>query len=337
MPLDIKNDEPFIRNVEGLINPGDSSDLFFFASFRRWLPTALFKRILYRTARQFPHIGFVIEPYCLFLFFKIKDVAQAQAALPSRFQLAKAKVFDADAPEYYYGMGIFGTRASTFCGARLESYLIAKDTVTGNTSWIFSDILSNTLIATPKKGITAPNCRTAVHTTNSKGEIFIDFRQNNSDRKLSMKGNLTNAQMRPLEQDLWIMGNTSIGHTKELSDGHDEPFAVIFDPAEVKQALDVPVQNLTMLANTLLPAWVDPAIGKSACFPFAQHYIADSPGCGTPVANPEDMVAQYHRIAALVDPKTFSAQPIKRQFVFGLALPVLACIILTILLLQKGM
>ncbi len=66
---EIENDEPFIRKVESLIRPAEVSDLIFFSSLKKFLPPSLFKRVLYKTSKRYPRIGFVIEPYCLFLFF----------------------------------------------------------------------------------------------------------------------------------------------------------------------------------------------------------------------------------------------------------------------------
>ena len=76
-------------------------------------------------------MGFVIEPYSLFLFFRLKDIAKAKSLLPERFELVKASVFEDDEPDYYFGIGNLNTRGSTFWGIRLESYLIAVDKQTG--------------------------------------------------------------------------------------------------------------------------------------------------------------------------------------------------------------
>jgi hypothetical protein len=69
---EIENDEPFIRKVESLICPAEVSDLIFFSSLKKFIPPALFKRVLYNTSKRYPRIGFVIEPYCLFLFFRLR-------------------------------------------------------------------------------------------------------------------------------------------------------------------------------------------------------------------------------------------------------------------------
>jgi hypothetical protein len=332
----IENDEPFIRRVESLINPAEVSDLIFFSSLKKFIPPSLFKRVLYNTSKRYPRIGFVIEPYCLFLFFRLRDVEKARRLLPQRYELAKARVFDGDPPEFYFGMGIFNTRASTFWGSRLETYLIATDRVTGITSWIFADILSDTIIAHPGTGIADPNCARAMYTTNSRGEVFLDFQQAKQDRGLELRGNLTRGTRRPLEQDLWIMGNASIGHVESFGGGSDEPFAVVFDPAEVASALDIPVADLRITRNTILPDFAEPALRKAVCFPFAQHYIADSPGRRTFVKDPGDMVVKYNEIASMDPLETFSAKSLKTLFLAGaLASGVASVVLLAVLLLGR--
>ena len=251
--MKIQNEEKFIKGIESLINPMEVSNLLFFQKLKGLLPPFMMKRLLFRAAKNTPYIGFVIEPYSLFLFFKLKDIEYAKSMLPDRYELAKTRLFADDEPDYYMGVGNLGTRASTFWGTRLESYLIATDKETGILSFIFIDILSNTLIALPSKGIEDPNCKKAVFTTSSKGEVFLDIEESKTGRKLSLTGSIKEGNLRRLDQDLWLMGNTSIGHSKKLADGDDNPFAVIFDPAEVDEALDIPTEDIHIQENTLFP------------------------------------------------------------------------------------
>ena len=236
--MKIQNTDKFIKNVEDLVDPAEVCNLFFFQGFKKLLPRSVFKKMLINTSKKTPHMGFIIEPYSLFLFFRINDVEKAQSLLPDRFELVKASVFEDDEPEYYFGIGNLYTRGSTFWGIRLESYLTARDKETGLLSWIFFDILSNTIIALPSEGIADPNSRDAIFTTGPRGDIYVDIKDDKSDRQLTLKGNITKGKMRLPGQPLWITGNTSIGYIKEISDHGDDPFAVIFDPAEVSEAYD---------------------------------------------------------------------------------------------------
>ncbi|MBN1335070.1 MAG: hypothetical protein JXB39_03820 [Deltaproteobacteria bacterium] len=331
--MPVQNDEPFIQRVESLIEPGEVCDLFFIQRFKKLMPNVLFKRLLYETSRRYPQIGFVIEPYSLFLFFRLKDLDRAKSLLPARYELVKSRIVEGDEPDHYHGMGIFNTRGSTFWGTRLESYLIARDKETGLVSWIFIDIFSNTLIALPKAGVADPNSHGAVYTTSSKGDFFVNIAEDGTGRRLKLRGTLSRGQRKVPDKPLWIGGNTSIAYTEKLSGGDETPFAVIFDPAEVATALEIPVEDVKLEENGLMPGLAEPELCKVLCFPFAQHYIADSPGCRTFVKDEEDMVAKVHAIAERTQMETFSTRGVKRLFLAGfllfalLSLGVLAALI----------
>lgn len=318
--MEIQNEVKFIKGVESLINPMEVSNLLFFQKLKILLPPQLMKRMLYRASKHTPYIGFVIEPYSLFLFFRLADIEYAKSLLPDRYELAKTKLFDDDEPDYYMGIGNLKTRASTFWGTRLEAYLIARDIHTGLLSFIFIDILSDTIIALPDKGIANPNCRTAIFTTNAKGQIFLDIAEEKTNRRLSLTGNIRNGKLRKLDQSLWVMGNTSIGHSRRFVDGEDNPFAVIFDPAEVYEALDIPAEAIHITENSLFPRLAHPEISSVICFPFAQHYIADSPGCYTKVTDPDDLISKYNKIADYENYKTFSYRTIVKQVTAGIVI-----------------
>ncbi len=330
-----RNEDAFIQNVEDLIDPAEVCNLFFFQRFRKLMPNWLFKKLLIRTSRKTPYMGFVIEPYSLFLFFKILDVEKAKAMLPDRFELVKARVFEGDEPDYYFGIGNLNTRGSTFWGVRLESYLIARDTQTGLISWIFFDILSNTIIAIPSEGIIDPNSKNALFTTSSKGDVYLNIQDDGSDKEIILKGNLKNGKLRRPDQPLWVMGNTSIGHVKNISTRGDDPFAVIFDPSEVGSAMDVPVKDFHLSKNTLVPDFAEKQPAIIACFPYTQHYIADSPGCRTEVRNTQDLVDHYNRLAQMKNIKTFSTKGIRRMFLAStVAWPLISLVLLTLLILK---
>ena len=330
--MEIQNGEKFIKGVESLINPMKVSDLLFFQKLKGLLPNPIMKRLLYRASKNTPHIGFVIDPYSLFLFFRLSNIEYAKSLLPERYELAKTRLFADDEPDHYMGIGNLNTRASTFWGTRQEVYLIAIDKKTGLLSFIFIDILSNTIIALPHKGIADPNCKKAVFTTSARGEIFLDIQEKKTNRKLIFTGSLKRGKMRKLDQQLWLMGNTSIGHCKRFIKGEDNPFAVIFDPAEVSEALDIPPEDIHISENTLFPGLAQPEISKAICFPFAQHYIADSPGCYTMVKDRDDMISKYNEIANAGITRTFSAGTIVKQVSVGIAVSILIAILLILLL-----
>jgi hypothetical protein len=252
--------------------------------------------------------------------------------LPDRYELAKTRLLTDDEPDYYMGIGNLNTRASTFWGTRQEAYLIASDKKTGLLSFIFIDILSNTIIALPTKGIAEPNCKKAIFTTNAKGDVFLDIQEDKTNRKLLLTGSIKRGKMRILDERLWLMGNTSIGHCKKFANGDNNPFAVIFDPAEVFEALDIPPEDIRISENTLFPGLAHPEISKVICFPFAQHYIADSPGCYTTIKDRNDLINVYNKLAGSEKLITFSASTIVKQILVGFAVTVLIIILLLLIL-----
>ncbi len=329
--MEIQNDEKFIKGVESLINPAAVSNLLFFQRLKGLLPPLLMKKLLLKAAKNTPYIGFVIEPYSLFLFFKLKDIEYAKSMLPDRYELAKTKIFDDEEPDYYMGIGNLNTRASSFWGMRQESYLMATDKETGLLSFIFIDILSNTLISEPARGIADPNCQKAIFTTSARGEVFLHFIEKKTKRQLQISGSIKGGSMRKLYQDLWLMGNTSIAFCKQHNAGDDTPFAVIFDPAEVEEALDIPVEDIHIEENTLFPGLADPVPSKVVCFPFAQHYIADSPGCRTIVKDRNDLIDKYNKMGDPGEMKIFSATTIILQVSAAVALITLIVFLLSLL------
>ena len=330
--MNVTNDEKFIKAVEHMIEPMDVSHLLFLQGLRRLLPARLFKWMLHRASRNTPYLGFVIEPYSLFLFFRLADIERAKAMLPPRYELARARIFADDTPEYYFGVGNLFTRASTFWGARQESYLIATDRETGLLSWIFIGILSNTVRALPTTGIGAPNSRGAVFTTNSRGEVLLDFTEDGTGRRLALNGRITNGTRRALHEPLWLLGNTSVAHSMELAGGDDDPFAVVFDPAEVDYALEIPTEDISIVENTLFPGLAEPELARVICFPYAQHYIADSPGCRTVVTDRADMIQKYSALRDRSKHRTFSSRTIKIEIAVGAAVLAAITTLLVVLL-----
>ena len=330
--MEIQHEDKFIKGVENLIRPMKVSNLLFFQNLKGLLPPFLLRRLLHRASRNTPYIGFVIEPYSLFLFFRLRDHEYAKSVLPDRYELARTTLFVDDEPDYYMGMGNLGTRASTFWGTRQEVYLIATDKITGLLSFIFIDILSNTIIALPSRGIADPNCTRALFTTSSKGEVYLDIQEEKTGRKFALTGSIKRGKIRRLDPELWVMGNTSIGHSKDLVQGEDRPFAVIFDPAEVEEALDIPPEDMHIIDNTLFPGLAEPEPSKVICFPFAQHYIADSPGCYTTVKDRDDLIGKYNWLANAEGLKTFSAGTIVKQLTIGMAVLAIIAVLLVLLL-----
>ena len=147
-----------------------------------------------------------------------------------------------------------------------------------------------------------------------------------------MTGSIKKGKMRRLDENLWLLGNTSIAHSKKLAGGDYNPFAVIFDPAEVDEALDIPTEDVNIEVNTLFPGLAEAEPSRVICFPFAQHYIADSPGCRTIVKDRNELIAKYNEMTESGISKTFSANTIIREVSLAIAVSILIVVILFIVL-----
>jgi hypothetical protein len=106
---------------------------------------------------------------------------------------------------------------------------------------------------------------------------------------------------------------------------------VIFDPAEVHEALDIPPEDIRITENTLFPGLAHAELSRVICFPYAQHYIADSPGIYTEVKDRNDLISKYNKLAGLEKFTTFSARTIVKQITAGIFISLLIAIILLLI------
>jgi len=90
--MEIHNEGKFIKGVEDLIKPMEVSNLLCFQNLKNLLPASVVKRLLYRASKNTPYIGFVIDPYSLFLFFRLSNIDYARSPLPDRYELARTRL-----------------------------------------------------------------------------------------------------------------------------------------------------------------------------------------------------------------------------------------------------
>ena len=90
-------------------------------------------------SEQIPYMGFIVDPYCLFLAYQIKDIDKAQTFLPDAYEIAEASIFDKGIKKPIVIVSGFSARTSAFIGMRLEFYIIARHKKTGLLSWIITD------------------------------------------------------------------------------------------------------------------------------------------------------------------------------------------------------
>ena len=145
---------------------------------------------------------------------------------------------------------------------------------------------------------------------------------------------LTGSQTRKLDNRLWIEGNLSVGYGKSLSKDNSDVFSLTFFPEEMGQALDVPLENLRLECATWFADMLAPLPAKLACFPFAQHFLSDSPGFASGHATEEELgrAARSVDFGAL---KTFSIGSVRKSMVASMVVTTSVIAILIVALILK--
>ncbi len=323
--------ESFIKGVEKLINPVEVGTLHFIQYFNKFVPKCILTKMLSSTGKKTPYMGFVVEPYSTFLFYEIKDIEFAKSFLPDNFVLEKSKIFVDDEPKYMCIFGCINAHTSGFIGSRVECYIIAKNLDTNMTSWIIIDYDTNTITYDPKNILQDPNVKSCVVTTDYTGHIFVDMTNDNS-RSLIFDAYISDSKFKNLDQKLWIDGNLSIAYGTTKSNDDPGLFSLIFNVDEFKKALDIDMTNVNIVKNNWFEnLFYDKPI-KVACFPYAQHFLSDSPGCCSNIKSKNDLINIFSHIN-FNKIKCFSTNNIKTMFLFSNIMLIIS-IVINILLLK---
>lgn len=276
-------------------------------------------------------MGFVVEPYSSFLCYEIIDTQAAEALLPENFRLIKTKIFTDDEPKYYCIFGCINVHTSAFWGTRVEFYIIAEDIKTGLLSWIIVDYDTNTISYDKKSGLRAPNSKNAVITTNHRARLFADITRDDGSRALAFDYDITTGKMEPLDQRLWLEGNLSIGYGKVLSENAADIFSLKFEPCEVEKALLIPAGEVNVTKNAWYPGLFAEKPAIVACFPYAQHFISDTPGHASLIKNETELIHAVENIN-FEQISSFSVKFLLPMLIGGMILSFLTTLVLVALL-----
>ncbi len=290
----------FVGLTEAKVSPRDVGRLHGRAELLARLPVSVQKRIVARASDDDESIGFVVEPYAFFLAHELVDPDAARRRLPPHYDLAPASIFDATEPRHVGIVAAFTIHTSVFWGIRVEFYLIAEDRRSGMLSWIICDYESNTISYDPGQGFSAASTSRAVVTTTHRGEVVVDVAGTDRPNRLALVADLADASMQPLEQRLWLEGNLSVDYGGRLLDPDSVPFGLVFDPDEMGRALQVPLDDVAVTANTFGSPLLADAPREAACFPWAQHFLTSSFPTSSPVATRADLDVAVRQ--ALADP-----------------------------------
>ena len=271
----------FANGTEKLIDPMEVGTVHYLQKRLAKLPVFLQKKIVMSATKKADKMSFVVEPYAFFLFFEIEKPEKIQRYLPEMFIPAEAAVFAGGERKYYGIVCMFRVHTSVFWGARAECYVVTKNKDTGLISWTILDYMSDTISYDKKHGLKSPDVKQAVLATTCEGDFIGKMKRETGGREISCVASLLNGKMKPLDEHLWIDGNTSISYSKELGGDDGGLFSLTFLPEEMKQAWEIPLKDV----REAKAKWVMSALGgkldKAVCFPFAQHMLSDSPGTKT--------------------------------------------------------
>ncbi|MGR2752709.1 hypothetical protein [Agromyces arachidis] len=272
----------FVAHTEGRVSPKEVAALYGRAEMLARLPMRV-QRWIVAHAGGDADMGFVVEPYCLFLAYEVVDEAAASRMLPPGYRLVPTAMFADETPRLCAILGAFTVHASVFWGVRVELYLIAENLRTGMLTWVICDYESNTINYDPGEGFSAATTSRAVVTTTHRGEVVVDVRSAARPNVLRVTADVEAGTMHALDQRLWIDGNLSVDYGGRLMNPDSEPFGLVFDPGEMARALRIPPDEVEVEANTFGAGFRADRPFEAACFPYAQHFLTTSYPRSTPI------------------------------------------------------
>ena len=276
------NVHDYAKGVEKLVDPMAVGKTHYLQTRLKKLPICFQKKIIKSHTKKAGQMPFVVEPYCSFFFYKIPDPTKVEKFMPDSFKPAKSAVFNGDEEEYYGIVSMFRIHTSVFWGARAEYYLAAENEKTGLFSWVMMDYISDTISYDEKSGLKSPDVRNAVMTTTCEGDFLCDMETVDRKKYVRADFNLKNAKNRPLNERLWIEGNTSIAYGRLAGEPDGDLFSLTFFPEEMKEALDIPLKDVKVAEVASDTAGKFGAVlDKVVSFPYAQHMLSDVPGVHT--------------------------------------------------------
>ena len=262
----------FIKDTEKKITPDGIAATFNNAQRLMKLPKFVQNFIVKQNTKTNQYMGFVVEPYSLFLAYEITEEL-VKNYITDDYELVPISIFDQSDKKLCAIIGCFNVHTSVFWGSRFELYLIAKNKKTNLISWLICDYESNTFHFDPGKGFIPSTLPQSVFTTSYDGKLLCDIKSTKSSNKIDLMVDINQHNCIYLNQRLWIEGNLSIDYAGELDNNGNDPFGLIFDPMEMKCAQHIEVDQLQI--NHLEFGFINSQMKpyEACCFPFAQHYM----------------------------------------------------------------
>lgn len=309
--------DTFILGTERLTKPTDVSTIATFSTLNSALPVSLQKKFMRASSATAPYMGFVVEPYSVFLCYPLIDHERAQQLIPDTYRLIPTAIFADEKPDYYIIFGAVTAHTSAFWGSRIEMYVIAEHKTTGLLSWIIVDYDTNTNSYDPRHGLVGRNCTNGVLTTSFEGRWYADMPRDDHSRRLTAQADITAGTMAALDQRLWLEGNIAIDYGRAFADAETQPFSLLFHPEEVQQALRIPLNAVNIQEHSWHAGLYAAQPAVVACFPFAQHFLTDSYPEQQTILNVKELKPRIDALGNFRSVHGFSANVIWRQVRIG--------------------
>lgn len=285
----------FIKDTEKKITPDGIAMTFNNAQKLMKLPKFVQNFIIKQNTKNNQYMGFVVEPYSLFLAYEI-TAELVKDYIPDTYELVPISIFDHSDKKLCAIIGCFNVHTSVFWGSRYELYVIAKNKKNNLISWLICDYESNTFHYDPGKGFLPSTLQKSVFTTAYNGKIICDIEGKESNTKIDLIIDVNQYNCVYLNQRLWIEGNLSIDYAGELDNNGNDPFGLIFDPMEMKCAQHIEADQIEI--NQLDFGFIKTSMKpfEACCFPFAQHYMTTVFPEGHMMKDENDLYAKISEI-----------------------------------------
>jgi hypothetical protein len=333
---DIEENRMFIEKTESLVKPKDVTGVSFFSDLNRKMPKKIQHAFMKSGKKKVPYMGFIVDPYCFFLSYKITNTSAAQEMLPEGYELVDVALFKGDEKFPMAIAGVFSARTSAFVGMRAEFYIIARNIESGLISWIICDYETNTNSYDPKNGFGGYTSDQALFTTTPFGELLVEIKNSKRNKEFSLSADIKKGTTMELDESLWIEGNLSVDYGGEVKGDFSEFFSLIFDQNMMKEAVRIPLENVALETNSFLSNIIEPLKPEDAViFPYSQHFIIKQDLGKDDLQNQKELCQEMRSFLGDMEFKTMSGDDIKKPLFAGLLISFFVNIgIITFLLLK---
>ncbi len=324
----------FVNRSESLVTPENVSIFSMATGMFTKISVEAQRKLMRKSTSARNYMGFVVEPYSFFLCHEITDMEKAAAMLPEKYKIVPCSIFEHDEPKNYIIFAIFNSHTSAFWGSRLEMYVVAENLETSLLSWVIVDYDTNTNSFDPGEGFISSTTAKSIVTTTHEGNVLIDMQNKYDGKRIALEADIKDAPMHPLSQRIWVEASLSIAYGGKKYAEDSEAFSLIFDPDEMREAIHIPLDKLSIEELSWYPGLYDPNPSQVACFPYSQHFMTTSKPVKTDIKNAQGLIEEIHNINP-TKLEGMSIKGIKRAISASTIVPLIISVGLLIALIVK--